>query len=254
MITSRLLLTGLLLAFTASACRPDVPTSLSPSSRASDINQPLHLGGSRTQHVMLTRQSATPTPREQALIDRIIALHSTEAAGPLRSLLTNRFVQLHVPSGSNAQQHINELAAVRATEAAPAPEPVQATVLLVDQLSDPSASAIVIRRTNALPHDVILLPSGLATTEALGAGISALFKMRKSMGDVPTRDARVLVRDATMPRSWKTGLQRGRAEADLADLEQSAPRQVVGFGAVRAIDIPLRNTDARRHGAPPASR
>ena len=66
---------------------------------------------------------------------------------------------------------------VVATWPKPDPNPpllLRATVVLVDSLSDPLASAELRRRTDVEPHEVILLPAGHATLGAVGAADSGI--------------------------------------------------------------------------------
>lgn len=102
-----------------------------------------------------------------------------------------------------------------------------------------------------MPHDLILLPDGRATTTALSDGIDALFRMRRAMGDIPDRDTRIVIRGSGVARAWKSELQRRRAEADLAHLAVGVPQQIMSVGEVRALKIPLQSTTARRANASP---
>ncbi len=73
----------------------------------------------------------------------------------------------------------------------------------------------------------------------MGAGIAALFAVRVSMGDTPLQDARLVVHGGKAPKHWKDKPQSARATADVAFLKATNPRQIMGIGVVRAIDIPL---------------
>ncbi len=250
MTTSQLLSTGLLLGLSVVACRGDATKALRPIPHTTDADLAPTSGGSRGLHVRLIRLPVAQTASEKNLIDRIVGLHPGAASGQLRELLGDRFAQIQFPVGSAEQPLLNELAAAREAEETVAPEPVPATIALVDNL-DASALVMIVRRKNALPHDVILLPRSGATSDALGAGLSTLFKMRRKSGDVPVGDTRIVLRGAPGPHNWKSSLQRDRALADLSDLAESAPRTVAGLGRVQAIDVPLRRVHAvRGHGSP----
>jgi hypothetical protein len=261
MIASRLLANGLLFCLGLSACRQDAatsvrstsirPTAVRPTSVLSEGGRPLDSHVPPTQFVRLTPKPISPSAEERALIDRIVALHPGEAQPRLRAVLADRYSALRLPPGSGEQDLLIKLSAARAAAPAPAAEPVEATVVLVDRLTDPSASAIVLRRKNALPHDLILLPDGQATTTALSDGINALFRMRRAMGDIPDRDTRIVIRGQRTAREWKSELQRRRAEVDLAHLTVGERRLVAGVGEVRAIDIPLQATAAPAVNASP---
>lgn len=242
----RLPILALLLGVMVSACRQDATAPVRPDLEVSVTTMPSYVRAPRMQSVTLVRRPSPMSVRENELIDRIVMLNPREASTTLRSVLTNRFARLNLPSNPGAQSLLEELSATRAMPMLPAAEPVDATVVLVDRLAEPSASAIVVRRANMLPHDVILLPSDQATPAALRSGLTALFKLRRSAGDVPKSDSRVLVRGVALSRPLKPGLQASRANADLADLQRSAPRTIPGFGVARAIDVPLKSMDAER--------
>ena len=253
MMTSRNLISGVLVCLALTACRHDAASSVSPAPSLSASGQPEmgRVPGPRTQSVRLTRKTTSPSAQEQAIIEQILERHPADARPALRPVLEDRFATLHLPPGSEEQGLLDQLAAVRAVAAEPWPDPVDATVALVDRLPDPSASAVVLRRKTTLPHDLILLPDGNATTAVLHDGIGALIRMRRDGGDIPDRDTRLVIRGAHSDHEevWASAMERRRAVTDLADLEVSPPRGIEGIGEVRAITIPLRAT-ARRSGNP----
>lgn len=242
------------LALPLAACQHDAALTQSRADGLTALMRPTqpqtgYSAPSQSAHFTTLTTNPTPTVAEEALIDSIIALHPPEAAPTLRRVLHERNSQLQLPSNPRAQALLNRLAATRISEAAavaPAgPPPVDATIAIVDKLPDESADAVVLRRKDAQPHDVILLASGNATQAAMGAGIQALFRMRKAMGDIPSRDARTIVHKAAVPAHWTGSMLGARAASDLTWLRGSQPRHIMGLGPVRALDIPLIAMDGR---------
>ncbi|MEP6999479.1 MAG: hypothetical protein ABI969_03310 [bacterium] len=193
--------------------------------------------------VRLVKKASQPKPDEAALIDSIVSLHTT-GGNAVRALLEDRWARLESSPNAVERGLLQRLQEVRSAGA-----PVKggdaiypATVAVVDQLSDQSADAVVIRRQGMLPHDVIMLGRGKMTTEALGAGITALFALRDQEGDLPTRDMRLVVHGGRAPKHWAKSAQGNRASADISQLRSSARRQVQGLGAVQAVDIPLEGS------------
>ena len=231
------------------ACRQDATTIVRPQLERSDIPQAASSSAWRTRRVKLVHKPSAPVDDERRLVDRIVALHPSAAAVPLRAVLSNRFSQLTLSGNSEEEELIRALRAVRARTEVAAPEPVEATVVLLDRLSDPSALAVVVRRPTTTPHDLILLADGYATGTALRAGVAALFKMRMVMGDIPMEHMHVVVRGARAAGATNTNAVESRTESDLAALQRSARRPITGVGSVRAIEIPLKSMGRRNHAS-----
>jgi hypothetical protein len=122
---------------------------------------------------------------------------------------------------------------------------VPATVVLVEELPDKHARAVIIRRVAATPQDLILLPKDGATVEALGSSIQALLHTRAKFGDVPTEDMRLVVKKVSKPKHWAEGDLIG-ARADLERLAASPRRTVDGIGVVHATDVVLAAVAEKR--------
>lgn len=109
----------------------------------------------------------------------------------------------------------------------------EVTVVLVPQLSEPGASAVVWRRTRETPHDVIVLRADHATVGTLGAGIQALADLRRRSGDSTSVDEHVVVHGERMPKRWDAEVQNA-IRGELYALERMAPIAVPPFGTVRS--------------------
>jgi hypothetical protein len=132
---------------------------------------------------------------------------------------------------------------------------VPVTIALVDRAADQDAPAVILRRRDAAPHDVILLRRGSATGEQLAVAIQTLLLARDAAGDTATTNATVRPRPGRAPSAWM-GAERGRAERVVARLRGAAPVFVAGVGTVPAVEIYLPSKAmreaqrTRRHAAP----
>lgn len=111
---------------------------------------------------------------------------------------------------------------------------VSVTIALVERLPVPDAPFVLVRRPDANPGDVILLPAE-ATAEVLSAALTTLLTVRQTRGDRPEESGIVrLVHGSGQPRP------RARlpwAAQVLADLRRAPVRQVEGFGSVPAVEV-----------------
>jgi hypothetical protein len=193
---------------------------------------------------------------EDALIAQAMALYPGDGGRSLcLSLMDPRVGAIWTSNNPRAQAIFDRIAAIRKTRAdsaqaaqraIEAANPMrQATIVVIERLSDSAASTIIVRRTNLVPHDVIELPASAATVGAFGGAVHALGLARARSGDDPTRDETVVVRDTVMPASWHENNFIELAQAQLAGILASAPRQVAGIGLVRATEMFVR-----RHVSP----
>jgi len=112
-----------------------------------------------------------------------------------------------------------------------------AMVALQPTLGTPGAAAVVLRRANLDPHDVILLGETDAGPATLGSAVTALVKARRRGGDVPTQDERLVILDRGAPASWaREGLD-ADARALIAQARATAPVSIAGVGVLRAFEI-----------------
>ncbi|HEX8213813.1 MAG TPA: hypothetical protein VF584_26840 [Longimicrobium sp.] len=131
---------------------------------------------------------------------------------------------------------------------------VPVTIALVDQLpaGTGNAPAVVLRRANTAPHDVILLRRSDATGPQLAGAILHLMIMRERSGDTANADAMFRLPTATRgPKAWERTeqVQTGRIVAQLRSAEV---QDVPGVGRVRAKAVYLPSKvmrdNARRRG------
>jgi|SRR5215213_3426838 len=122
----------------------------------------------------------------------------------------------------------------QAPNAPGAPTRVPVTIALVERLPVPGAPFVVLRRANAAPRDVILLPSS-ADAALLSEAVQMLLVARQAAGDTAVTTATLRVRPQrgrTTPRPVFPWAQRV-----LSDLRRTDARPVEGVGAVPAVEI-----------------
>ncbi|MBW3656424.1 MAG: hypothetical protein KY444_09960 [Gemmatimonadetes bacterium] len=108
------------------------------------------------------------------------------------------------------------------------------TLVLMPEMGYGDAAAVLLRRPNGAPADVILLRAEAATVEVLSEAIGGLLVIRKARGDEPSGTAQVLRLTAMQPvrnLSW--------AATVLRRLVAAPPREVQGVGTYRALEIRL---------------
>ena len=126
------------------------------------------------------------------------------------------------------------------------PTRVPVTIALVEELPQPGAPFVILRRVNEAEHDVILLPAD-ADAQQLSLAVQALLTARSVAGDSTGSPATIRVR----PRSGEERAHRqfpwiARVHGDL---RRAARRPVAGVGNVRAVVIWL--PPQRRRGNHP---
>ncbi len=219
----------------------------SPVSTTEQISEPtLELSGNRAPRSSATPIVASMPLERRALMDSIIRAVPGENQSTAAQILSSSMSRMRAPDNPRLQALLDRFYAATPTAAGAYTGPIQvdATVAIADDLPDPSADAVVVRRVNMLPHDVILLSKNHVNDAAMGSGIQALFELRKQMGDIPIKDVHVSVRASKVPSHWKNTAQDKRATEDISALKQSPMRQLVGVGRVRSLEIPLVSAEA----------
>lgn len=125
---------------------------------------------------------------------------------------------------------------------------VPATIILIDSLTQPGASFVIMRRPGSTPADVVLLRSD-ADAAQLSDAIRGLLTARHANGDVAPSAATFRVR----PHSGRGASPRNAfpwTPRVLNDLRRAEPRPVSGFGVVRSIQIWLPRQGAGRAKPP----
>lgn len=117
---------------------------------------------------------------------------------------------------------------------------VPVTVALVKQLPYPDASAVVLRRTDKTPRDVILLKRPAVTGAQLAAAVFTLLVAREIGGDTTSVNAALRVSSTRGPQAWRNTEQR-IAERVVHRLLRATPRDVPGVGVVPAVEVQLRS-------------
>lgn len=111
---------------------------------------------------------------------------------------------------------------------------------LVDEFPHQGADAVLIRRTESSPHDVILLKADAATPDLLVQAIFTLYAAHRVGYVCPRQDRtiRVTARSGAPPPMWSDGdLERLGKVLPLLERE---PKQVREFGVVRWREIWIR--------------
>ncbi len=113
---------------------------------------------------------------------------------------------------------------------------VPVTVVLMDRLPNPGTDALIFRRADQVPRDVIVLKSDAASGESLSAAVYDLLTIRKMSGDVAPVSGIVRTRPA--------GISPGRVRRSLPwaqrvvnDLQRSEVQSIAGIGSGRAVQI-----------------
>jgi hypothetical protein len=110
-------------------------------------------------------------------------------------------------------------------------------IALVDRLQDSTASAMIIRRPDRLPHDVILLRRSDATTAELGGAMRTLADIQEREGQVPMQEKLISAHDVTMPSRWKTDGTEAMANSTLAALRAAPEEEIAGLGRASAMSL-----------------
>jgi hypothetical protein len=135
--------------------------------------------------------------------------------------------------------------------------PAPVTVVLVDQLPSLQRqyAAIILRRPDQEPRDVILLPARTASASLLDAAVRTLLHARLTQGEQLTElngkrphTVTIGVRESQAPAHW-VELHRGRVERLFERLRQAAPMEVAGVGTGRSVTfrppVPQPRSEAR---------
>lgn len=127
------------------------------------------------------------------------------------------------------------------------PTRVPVTIALVEELPQPGAPFVILRRVNEAEHDVILLAAD-ADAQQLSLAVQALLTARSVAGDSAESSATVRVRPRTGEAS-RAHRQFPWIARVHGDLRRAAHRPVAGVGNVRAVVIWL--PPQRRRGNHP---
>lgn len=115
------------------------------------------------------------------------------------------------------------------------PTRVPVTVALVDRLPAPDAPFVILRRTNATPADVILLPRDADASVLTDAVRALLLARRNAGGDVAAAPAVLRARFRSSGGNGRPLLP--WAPRVLNDLRRANVRELAGVGPVKAVQI-----------------
>lgn len=111
-------------------------------------------------------------------------------------------------------------------------------VALVPHLQDSTARAVVIRRVDLEPREVILLREADGTSSDLIAAIALLQRSRTVDGDAFSGELRMTVRVSAPVREIPRGVEAFLSDA-LDRLRTAQPRPIPEVGVVRQVTLPL---------------
>lgn len=225
------------LAVLMSGCREPVDSSdVSRSYKAG----PFLLKASRT-----AENTWNPTGEEARLIEKFLGRFSSSRAERYREVLTRRDAILSMPKDPDGQRLLDEIYAARAArnyseakrrENKKATDLEMATLALVEELPGNRIEAVVLRRANVVPHDVILLSQGNATVQAFATGVMTLAGSRQKDGLVVLKDMRISSERAPLLAEWKGPLG-AQTREQIGRLLTASPEYLAGIGLARSIQI-----------------
>lgn len=114
---------------------------------------------------------------------------------------------------------------------------IEVQVALADSFPDPEAGALIIRRSSARPHDVILLSR--PSVDLLASAKFLLTTIHQTCGSIPVADMRVRVREGLGGDDWRDR-QRARLGPIIAELLRADRRSIAGVGSARTAAMPVR--------------
>ena len=191
--------------------------------------------------------------QEERLLSRLDEVAPRDLAAGLRKALANPSTVVTVRDNPAAQSIIDSIVALRrqslsaTTGGASAASAIAGermvnssiAIALVDRLQDPQATAVILRRPNQLPHDVILLRRSDATAAELGAAMSSLAQVQARDGQVPTQNRMIVTRTRKVPARWQADGSDQAANRTLAALRAAPEEEITGLGRVRAVSITM---------------
>ncbi len=189
--------------------------------------------------VKRTNADRVMTSAEYSLRSRILAALDPRGRPDMERLLdSGRPLRMYSkPAVDTLLQELFRMRVQKLQATAAGPATVPALVVLVDSLPLPDSRAVVVRRVDLEPRDVVLLLR-TASVSDFYAGCATLTKMRKRDGDVPTRNLVASVRLRASRRSWG-----GRSDAVAQHLldnlrdAQAATLPGIGRGQSTLIDF-----------------
>lgn len=224
--------------------------------QAHDVNAPIFRNGSSLQgDASVTPGSAHLTLEEQELVTELVAMYPPGAADMVRQAFEDPFMTGSKSTNPRAQAIINRIDAIRhvrldslkkavAAHGPKAPAAVAATMVLVPQFPDSTATVVVWRRSHLVPHDVIALRADHATVGALGAAVRLLTRLRRTEGDSAVADEHFVLRQDFVPPHWR-GVMNAFANSELEKLRQSQATSIPPFGRVPSRTIWFAATKAK---------
>jgi hypothetical protein len=216
---------------------PAAPVPLSPLQTSSGLPPALE-----------TFKPRVLSAAESAIIDTLAAINPPGAEITRRLLSDKRVASITLPD-ERSQQLLKRLDSLRRAAAvdafaAHAASDISASLVLIDQLDDTTATAVVVRRAGPHARDLILLPGATATGAHLSTALGTLFALRKRLGDVPSQNLRITIHGLKQPTKWSADLI-SQADQMVRALKTDTVTSIPGIGRGRVTSIPLMPSTTR---------
>jgi hypothetical protein len=185
-----------------------------------------------------------PSDEERRLIEELLSEYTDHQQEALRLILYDSVGQflytMGNPRGDTLLRRIYALRANQAVNLALVQNAsrVVTRVALVDDLPSTRADAIILRRPDLDPSNIILLRKAEATGEQLVAAVSYLRRLWEERGVAPAEPMRLAVRRNRIATT--TTEETEHAQGWIERIRASTPRRVPGLGKVSTAVIPLR--------------
>jgi hypothetical protein len=114
-------------------------------------------------------------------------------------------------------------------------------IAVIDEMPYPEASAVLIRRTEQAPHDIILLATASASGELLQQAIFTMYAAHRLDSACPTQPGviRVSTQSGTQPPLWSSR-DAARLRGVLPSLMRRPTQVLDGYGDVRMTELWVR--------------
>lgn len=195
----------------------------------------------------------SPTPEEEAVIDKLVARHPGADGEQLRaSLLDPNVIRMELSnpadqallrevyakrSATQGDSRMRSARAMRITEATL----FNVTLALVPSLgNNPRIVARVIRRHTTAPFELILLSEKTADAYAFGTALRILASNRASQGPITKDDIHIDIEGSAIPKNWDAEAV-AAATDELQSLAKARIRTIPGVGRGRTTEILARS-------------
>lgn len=121
---------------------------------------------------------------------------------------------------------------------------------ITESIPYPNASAVIVRRADRNPHDLVLMTREVASVERLTAALWMLEQLHLRYGSVPSESGVFRVERSKGPKDWHSPGGKAGLGPIFGRLASSSVEQLEGFGPVRATTIRVRRYYSSEEGIP----